>query len=194
MKETYTFFQRILQLYHYKKKGIPFYLLSLSLKNRGIIENGKLYRRSKKHPPEDHWNETRLGEISTNWNRYCKDPYYVLYNVSSDKPLVLPEYKRVIICNLDAYNDNSSESYPFAKILKDEKGQLEIRVEHAPLAYNYSHSNVNCYLTTIDNQYNNSRVPHDGYDKHPLKKNLRGLRNKYKAHLMYHFNNYLDFD
>lgn len=194
MKGIYTFFQTVLQLYLYKKKGIPFYLLSLSLKNRGIIKKGKLYRRSKKHTPENHWNETRLGEISTNWSYYCKNPFHVLYNVSTNKPLILPDYQRVLICNLDSQNDKLPENYPFSKILKDEKGELHVNVEHAPINYNYSHANINCYLTTFDGEYNNFLVPHDGYNNHPLAKKLKGLRSLYKAHLMYHFSEFQDYE
>lgn len=177
------------------EKGIPERLLRKGRSPfQGVITTGILYRRSHKIESEQHWNQTRLGGISCNWSKYCQLPQDVLYDCRSNSDALKTEHKRVISCNLDANNEEFPENYPFSKVIEHDNNKLDIRVLHAPEECNYPHSNIDCFLTTSDGCYNESIVKPEEYNSHPLKKNLRGLRNKYKAHLIYHFSEFIDLE
>jgi hypothetical protein len=179
------------------KKGIPFRLLKIYwiidiiigevFKRSPIITNGKLYRRSKKHTHfTDHWNDARLGEISCNYSKFSKNPADVFFNSENNKPLKFEGFNRILICNLDHFTDD--ESFPLVQtLIQPGEGELKIEVSHFPLDCNYSHCNINCYLTTEDQNYINKKVPFESWDQHPLKRKLKGLKGKYKTHLYYHF-------
>jgi ribosomal protein L25 (general stress protein Ctc) len=74
------------------------------------------------------------------------------------------------------------------RVFFDDKGNsLRVIVEHAPLKSNYSHCDLNAYLTTIDGKFDDSLVKPEDYNRHPLKKQLRQLRNDYRNELAYWF-------
>lgn len=196
-----TWLQRIFLVIIFVNKGGPFHLISFGKKNYGIISNGILYRRSKKIPIDQHWNETRLGEISTSWSNLCKSPKDVLYRSTLDdfvekkSEIIDKNQLRVYSCDLDFNDEKQEESYPFCKTIELNRDLIRIEVVHNKTICNYPHSEINCYLTTKDGEHNDEYVRSDNWGKHPLNsKAFRGLRGKYKTHLIYHFSDYQDFD
>ncbi len=187
---------RILAYCRYYKQGYPLTQLRLFRKEyKKPITRYKLYRRSRVSSLREHWGQTNpLAEISTNWSKLTKKMEYVLLDGRYDK-LYNPQLRRVIICDLDYVpKEEEMSSYPFCKTIKEDgEGELKIMVYHNPDDYNYAHSQIECYLTTPDGKYNNSRIPHKDYDSYPLNKELAGLKKKYKAHLLYHFAEHKDY-
>ena len=182
------------------KKGGPVYLISFWKRDRGEIGKGILFRRSKKIDIDSHWNDTRLGEISTNWSYLCKSPKDVLYD-SSEKnllekksTLINEDKRRVYSCNLDSFVEEQKDNYPFNKTIEFQENTLRINIIHNKTLCNYAHADINCYLTTKDGEHINELVGYEEWNKHPLNKKYKGLRNLYKVHLIYHFSEYEDFD
>jgi len=182
-------------------KGGPIHLISFRKKNHGNISSGILFRRSKKIEPSQHWNETRLGEISVNWSVLCKSSKDVLYDsstknlLSRKSKLIDPDKTRAYSCNLDIINDAEKECYPFIKTIEFNQDLLKIVVVHNKTVCNKAHSDINCYLTTNDGSLDNKLVECEDWDNQPLNtKKFKGLRGKYKVHLMYHFAGYEDYD
>ena len=95
-----------------------------------------------------------------------------------------PKYSDVLVFDTALYQ---AEELP-AKVISDDAGnKLEVYIEHDPLRLNYAHCNINCYLTTIDGEFEKSLVKAEDYRKHPLNKKLKVLKNDYKALLAYWF-------
>ena len=148
-----------------------------------------LYRRSKIHEAEKHWNETRLGEISVNWSYISNRKSNVLLNQKNDETLYSETFKRVLIFDTNKYKE---EELPPRKIVDSSGNFLNVCIDHDPLPLNYSHCNINSYLTTSDGNFERNLVTAGDYNKHPLKKKLRALRNEYKTLLAYWFQDYYD--
>lgn len=199
IQKVFTSLQNVFFVIIFVKKGGPVHLISLGRRRYGEISKGILFRRSKKIEPSLHWSGIRLGEISTNWSHLCKSPKDVLYD-SSEKNLLDKESKlihedktRVLSCNLD--NQIENESSPFNKTIQFDDDQLKIVIIHNKTVCNYPHTDINCFLSTKDGQHNNEMVRSEDWEKHPLNSNrFKGLKGKYKIHLIYHFNEFQDFD
>ena len=187
---------KCLAYYNYWREGYPLTQIRFFRKTYSYpIEHGRLYRRSKALVGKEHWNQTIiLGELSCNWSMFCKKLQYVLLTSGFDN-LYNPTQRRVLICDLDAIpTEEEKDSFPFCKTINSEaEGELRIMVCHKPDENNYSHCHIDCYLTTYDGAYQDCLIAHEDYDKYPLKKQLSGLRRKYKAHLLYHFNEHVDY-
>jgi hypothetical protein len=196
----FTFFQKILLVICFLKKGGPIRLISFGRRRFGLIKIGSLYRRSKVLTKEDHWNHTRLGEISTNWSKLCKSPKDVLFDSTSENvfdrttKLIHQNQCRVYICDLEVFNENYPDHHPFINTIEFNQDLLRIEVVHNQNLLNYPHTDINCYLTTKDGRYKDEIILAENWEKSPIKsKELKGLRNKYKTHLIYHFGNYKDY-
>jgi len=199
--KIFTCLHNIFLVILFLKKGGPLHLISFGRKNLGVINSGILYRRSKKIEQSNHWNETRLGEISTNWSILCRSSKDVLYDSSTKNllngksKLIHKNQTRVYSCNLDFGNENIDEYHPFARIIEFKNDIIKIEVTHNKTICNYPHSDINCFLTTNDGVHINELVESKDWVKHPLNSNrYRGLRGKYKTHLIYHFSDYEDIE
>ena len=154
-------------------------------RNKVAYHNGEcLYRRSKPHLLVDHWNETRLGEISVNWSYISSNSRLVLMEEANTDSFFSTKFTKVITFDTSKY---PTEDLP-PKVIEDGKGNyLKVDIEHDPLTFNYAHCNIQSYLTTADGNLHQSQIMAHAYDTHPLKKKLRKLRNEYKTVLAYWF-------
>ncbi|MTB53918.1 hypothetical protein [Lewinella sp. W8] len=149
-------------------------------------ENGdKLFRRSKPHSPSQHFVESRLGELSTNWARICQNGNLVLLSPFGDSSMYSTKHTRVLVFDTSKYPEDELPE----RVFEDGKGNsLRVVVKHSPLAKNYSHCDIDGYLTTADGEFENALLKVSEYQGHPFTgRPLKKLRNEYRVALAYWF-------